>query len=311
MPKAITNGYTPLHRRDERMRGWKRERAGDTPRRALRRSDSDRIDAIARDADVPVEEVLRDVAEFRLALETDMIVAAAAADAEAPELLSDVLDGERAELAEFHDRLLERLVDAAVSDELAVRRARRSPVGRTSKIVAAVAAAVAVLGAGKVATTGSDGSSNRAALATASSQYADLSSAINQQSPAAVASAAQQLHQTLQTLISQHAGDPEVAQQAAQLLQAEISLLQVRDPAGSSQVLAQARTLVNLLKRSAPANVRATVAPILDAASTPSPSPKPSPTRTKPKPTASPTSSPKATSTPSSSASEKNETHLP
>jgi hypothetical protein len=311
VPKAITNGYNPHHRQDERMRGRKRERTGDMPRRALRRSDSDRIGAIARDAEVPVEEVLRDVAEFRLALETDMIVAAAAADAEAPELLSDVLDGERAELADFHDRLLERLVDAAVTDELALRRARRAPISLTSKVVASVAAVVALLGAGRVVVNNSEGGSNRAALAAASEQYNDLSSAINQQSPSAVASAAQQLHQTLQTLISQHAADPEVAQRAAQLLQAEISLLQVRDPAGSSQVLAQARTLANLLKRSAPPSVRASVAPILDAAS---PSPKPSPTKAaKPKPTASPTPSPKASSSPSTSSSAKDGegTHLP
>lgn len=286
------------------MRGRKRERQGDVPRRALRRSDSERINDIARDADMPVEEVLRDVAEFRLALETDMIVAAAAADAEAPELLSEVLDGERAELADFHDRLLERLVDAAVSDELAVRRARRTPVSRTSKAVAAAAAVVAFLGVGRVATdnSGRDLNANRAALATASEQYADLSSAINNQSPGDMATAAQQLHQTLQTLISQHAGDPLVAQQAAQLLQAEISLLQVRDPAGASQVIAQARTLVSLLKRAAPPAVRATVAPILDAASSPSPKPR---ATASPKPTASPTqtASPKPASSPKSSPS--------
>jgi hypothetical protein len=239
-----------------------------------------------------------------------MIVAAAAADADAPELLSDVLDGERAELADFHDRLLERLVDAAVHDELAVRRARRARVSGPAKAVAGVAALVAFLGVGRVTTGGGSGTlnANRAALATASSQYADLSSAVNEESATGVVSAAQQLHQTLQTLITQHAGDPEVAQQAAQLLQAEISLLQVKDPAGASQVIAQARTLVSLLKRAAPPGVRATVAPILDAASSTSPRPKSSTTspapKPRPKPSASATPTPTPTPTPSSTGKE-------
>ncbi|HEU0131821.1 MAG TPA: hypothetical protein VFQ85_12605, partial [Mycobacteriales bacterium] len=143
----------------------------------LARSDSERIEALAEGADVPVEDVLREVADFRLALETDMIIAAAAADEESPELLSEVLDGERAELATFHDRLLDRLADAAASDELAMRRAR--PRRRTApRFVAAAAAAFALLGAGRAVVTQQQETralkSNNAALATANEQYADL-----------------------------------------------------------------------------------------------------------------------------------------
>ncbi|HEX8003171.1 MAG TPA: hypothetical protein VF519_10800 [Mycobacteriales bacterium] len=281
------------------MRIGRRERQGGKPSRDVRRSDADRINAIAHDADVSVDEVLRDVAEFRLALETDMIVAAAAADE--PELLSEIVDGERAELADFHDRLLERLVDAAAQDELAARRERRSGPRRAARTTAAAAAVLALLGLSRVGTGPAD---NRVALATATQQYADFSSAVSTESPGAVSEAAAELHETLETLITQHAGDPEVAQQAAQLLQAEISLLQVKDPAGASQVIAQARSLMTLLRRATPPNVRASVAPILDAVQTPSPKPTSSP---KPKPSATsspkPSSTPKATSTPSASAS--------
>lgn len=283
---------------------------GDMPRSGLRRSDSERINAIAHDAHVPVDEVLKDVAEFRLALETDMIIAAAAADTESPELLSEVLDGERLELADFHDRLLERLVNAAASDELAARRERRTPMGRTAKAVASVAAVLAFLGMARVATSRNELPDNRLALATASQQYADLSSAVSGSSSTSMTQAAADLHETLENLITEHAGDPAVAQQTAALLQAEITLLEKQDPTGARHVIAQARTLVNLLKRTVPPNVRASVAPMLEDASSPEPkqsaSPKPSPSPSPKATTASPkpTSSPKASASSSASAGE-------
>jgi hypothetical protein len=287
---------------------------GATPRRAaLRRSgrpfgrrpeaprsDADRINAIAAGAHVPVEDVLRDVADFRLALETDMIIAAAAFDAATPDLLGDVLDGERAELATFHDRVLGRLADAAASDELALRRERRAPGGSRVQRAAAVAAVVAaVLGAGRVATLRADRpttteAANSAALAVANVQYADFSTAMTGTSTGAVNQAAFQLHQTLKTLITQHAGDPEIAQQTARMLQAEISLLEGRGGDASSQVLDQARRLVTLLQTQAPPRVRASVAPILAVVAKPKPSPSPT---AKQKPSPSPTPSPSATKT--------------
>jgi hypothetical protein len=157
-----------------------------------------------------------------------------------------------------------------------------------------------------------DSSVARAALrsvtSTSSAVHPAASSAVTSASPGAVQLTAQQLHQTLQKLINEHAGDPEVARRAAQLLQAEISLLEVHDPAGASQVLAQARNLVTLLQSAAPPRVRASVQPLLDAVSTPSPSakaasPKPKPT------TASPT--PRATSTSPSASSTPGTTNLP
>lgn len=283
---------------------------GATPRRAaLRpfgrkpaapRTDAERINAIAEGAHVPVEDVLRDVADFRLALETDMIIAAAALDAATPELLDELLDGERAELASFHDLVLGRLADAAASDELALRRDRRKPRGSRVQRAAAVAAVVAaVLGAGRVAMVRTDrpsteAAADSAALAVANTQYTNLSSAMTSHTPGAVNLAAQQLHKTLTSLIAQHAGDPEIAQQTARMLQAEISLLEGRGDA-SSQVLAQARRLATMLQNNAPAGVRASVAPILAVVATPKPSPKPSPK-------ASPKPSPKASPSPSSSA---------
>jgi hypothetical protein len=306
------------------MRSSHDDGPGATPRRgALRRhgrpapepkkprSDSERINSLAESAHVPVEDVLREVADFRLALETDMIIAAAALDAEldlhgdSPDLLGEVLDGERAELATFHDRVLDRLADAAASDELALRRTRPVPRRRFTATLTAAAALLTILGVGRTALR-TDSSpdlratSNSAALATAQDQYADFSSAVSSQSPGAVRETATQLHLTLQNLINNHAGDPEVARRAAQLLQAEISLLEVRDPAGASAVLAQARGLVTLLQRAAPPLVRASVQPLLDAVSKPHKTTKPSPSPS-PKATSSPT--PKATASPSASSS--------
>lgn len=76
-------------------------------------SDTERVARIARDSGQPVDDVLREVADFRLALETDMLVAAAAVDADEAGIADDVLAAERAELSSFQDRLLERLADAS------------------------------------------------------------------------------------------------------------------------------------------------------------------------------------------------------
>lgn len=285
------------------MLGRRDETQGDVPGRRTRRSpeprtDSERIAAVAHDAHVPVEEVLKDVAEFRLALETDMIIAAAAVDAGSPEVLSDVLDEERLELATFHDRLLERLADAAADDEIALRRARKAPrAGRVSRVVAVAAAALAVFGASRaVINPGMGATTNVAAMDTATQHYADFSDAVTGNSPTSVRDAASQLHRTLQQLITDHASDPAAAHRAAVLLQAEINLLSAADPDGASQVLAQARSLVTMLERTAPAEVRASVQPVLDAAEQPRRTTKPkstsSPTAS---PTPSPTSSPSAT----------------
>ena len=285
---------------------------GATPRSARRRllgrrgplTESQRIAAVAHDAHVPVEEVLRDVADFRLALETDMIIAAAAVDAESPELLSEVVDGERLELATFHDRLLTRLADAAADDELAQRRARRPRrSGLATGIAAAAAAAAAIFGAGQaMISPASTLVSDSQAMKDADRSYRDFSTALHSDSASAVHEAADELHDSLEALITEHAGDPEVAQRAAQLLQAEMALLQINDPDGASQVLARAHRLARLLKRTAPRQVLATVAPVLDAAMSPKPTKaaKPSPTAspTSTKPTASPSPTPKPTSSP-------------
>lgn len=295
------------------MRDRREEGQGATPdarprrrllggRKPLVRSDSERIAAVAAEAHVPVEQVLRDVADFRLALETDMIIAAAAVEAESPDLLSEVIDGERLELATFHDRLLERLADAAAEDEIAVRRDRKVPraVGavRAPWLVAASVALVALLGAGRaIVSSPADRPTDSVAMQTADQRFSDFSSAVSSSSPVAVRKAANDLHATLETLITQHANDPAVAQRAAQILQAEISLLRVTDPEGASQVLDQARKLVTLLQRRAPEKVRASVKPVLDAAVAP---PK---ATTKPKSSPSPSASPKPKTSPSPSPS--------
>jgi hypothetical protein len=57
----------------------------------------------------PLAEVLRDVADFRVALESDLLIAAAAADLDEPELAAGIVTGERSRLESFHAQVLRRL----------------------------------------------------------------------------------------------------------------------------------------------------------------------------------------------------------
>lgn len=292
------------------MREHRENGPGDQPRSARRRgrrapaaplTDTERIAAVAAGAHVPVEEVLRDVADFRLALETDMIIAAAAVDAENTDVLSDVLDEERLELATFHDRLLTRLADAAAEDEIALRRARKAPRRRgaaVTQLVAAAASAFLMFGAARIVSAPSTTlASDPAALQNADRSYAAFSSAVSGTSGVTIDQAAADLHATIEQLINEHADDAGVAQRTAQLLQAEIALLKINNPIGADDVIARARRLATLLKRAASPHVRQSVAPVLDAAMSDEPR--------KPKSSASPTTkpSPTATATPKSSAS--------
>lgn len=57
----------------------------------------------------PLDKVLREVTDFRVALETDLLIAAAAADADEPELAAGIVTGEQSRLASFHEQMLRRL----------------------------------------------------------------------------------------------------------------------------------------------------------------------------------------------------------
>jgi hypothetical protein len=62
----------------------------------------------------PVErlaETMREVSDYRVALKTDLVIVAASVDAAEPEIAAGILDGERSQLAEFHELVLRRLAE--------------------------------------------------------------------------------------------------------------------------------------------------------------------------------------------------------
>lgn len=58
----------------------------------------------------PIDGVLADVARFRSALSADLLAAAAAVDADAPDVAADIVSGDRAELASLRDAVFRRLL---------------------------------------------------------------------------------------------------------------------------------------------------------------------------------------------------------
>ena len=290
---------------------WFERRGEHIPTPRSGHTDAERIAALATSAGAPVEAVLREVADFRLALETDMIIAAAAVDADNLDLAAELVDGERAGLVAFHERMLERLVEVARSDadELAARRARSDRFGARARIVAAAAALVAIVSGGAtLAPSGESAlSTEQVALELADAQLSTLTGEIvRDASTAEIAVAADELHETLEALIADHAeGDPVMAMKIAALIHEEQRLLRVdRSPAAVS-VLHDVARLVRQLRLKAPAKVIATLAPI---ASPPAPSPKaerkPSASASaKPSPKPSQSASPKPSATPKPSAS--------
>jgi hypothetical protein len=273
--------------------------------------DTARIAALASAAGTPVEAVLREVADFRLALETDLIIAAAAVDADEFGLAAEVVDGERAGLVAFHERMLERLVDVAAADsrdELAARRARRADrLSARARIVTAAAALVAVVSGGAALAPSAgperNPSTEQVALDLADAQLSTLTGTIiRDASSADITDAAGDLHETLETLIAEHAaGDPVMAMKIAALIREEQRLLNVdRSPATVSALKDVAR-LVAQLKRKAPPTVVATLVPVAppeDKKASPKPSKSSSPKASpKPKPSASPKPSPSSSPT--------------
>ncbi|HVE98795.1 MAG TPA: hypothetical protein VNA12_06425 [Mycobacteriales bacterium] len=265
----------------------------------------DRIAALASSAGEPVEEVLREVADFRLALETDMIIAAAAVDAGELELAGDVVDGDRAGLAAFHERMLSRLVDVARADGAAEPARSRAPRMSRARLVGAAAALIALVGGGVTVTSSTPGvespTTEQVALALADDQLSTLTGEIvREASTAEISTAASELHQTLETLIAEHAeGDPAVAAMIARLINEEERLLRVDSNPVTKSMLRDVARLVRQLKRVAPPRVVATL-PAVPASAESSPSAKPS-SSPKPKPSASPSRS--AQPSPSRSAS--------
>jgi hypothetical protein len=278
---------------------------------------AEELDRLARGAGDDPAELRREVSRFRLALDADLAVAAAAVDADAPEIAADVIDQERQAVRAFAGRLLARVGDAQSARAPAPRPgAGHRHAGRRSggagrhlaagpRTVAVAIAAVLVgaaggaalavqsssspahpaapspaLGANGVAPAGTEGESPAQRLASA--QAGVLAYAASKRlSPAMITSAADALRATVQPLLGEAAHNPGVARQLWQLLSAEETSLRASDlsiPAVAAALNSMAMMLAQLAA-TVPASVLLGLTPTAVATVVSAPA-RPAPTRT-------------------------------
>ncbi|MDQ1689656.1 MAG: hypothetical protein QOK42_2631 [Frankiaceae bacterium] len=268
-----------------------------------------------------VERLLAELADLRLLLDSDLTIAAAALDADAPQMASQVLDDEHERLNSLQARILRGVTPeparvAPAPIELPQPRSRRLArlPGGAAAALAAAAVAAAVLGASMVPSMHSSHPALASDVATATDSYDAFSRIATSKSgdAADVQAAAAALHASLQPLIDAADSSPESAQRALELLQAEQLLLLQSKPAGANAILREAHRLVLRLRKQAPSVVPpaatkplATSSPKSTSSAKPVAKPSPSPTTSptpshKPSPKPSPSGSPSSSPSPSS-----------
>lgn len=262
--------------------------------------DSARLQALAAEGGLPVEELLREVADLRLALATDLTIAAAAVDADAFEIASEVVDGDRIAVGDFRDRVNDLLATPPSRPTTGpAERSTRPGLRRPAPLIAVAAGLVFLLG-GIVTGPGfsePNRAPNQLAL-DAQARYLDFSRLVGSNATAAqVIAASSKLHDSLASLVF---SDPTTV---ANILNSEQLLLLSSDPAGTNVILADVQALVRRLRASAPAGAAAVLdsvviapTPRSSASAKPKPTPSPAPSATpSPKPTSRPSPSPSAT----------------
>lgn len=201
----------------------------------------------------PVEDLLREVAEFRLALEADLTIAAAAAEVEEPGVLADVVDADLHDLHAMEDRALRGLRRHGRHRTRGASVLRRGFALHTVPLhtvpLLAVAAAVGL--AGGLVAPHVGGTSLQSARGAADDQFASLSKAVVDRDDASAVVAARQLHASVAELIDQAADDPSAARDAARLLLAEGLVLDAVPGADGVRMRAQMRDLMQRLQTAA------------------------------------------------------------
>jgi hypothetical protein len=195
----------------------------------------DALDALARAHGADPDELRREISRFRLALDADLTVAAAAADEGAPTVAADVLAAQEGGLHDFERRLRTRVRDAA-----RVRRPASRPSRPPRRRAAAIAAAglLGVVGGGAIAaaTVGHLAPSHAAASpsstavdpaqALAISQSDTLTYAAEHRLPTpTILAASGALRTTLLPLLAQAPHDRTLAAQLRSLLTAQRTAL--------------------------------------------------------------------------------------
>ena len=259
--------------------------------------------------------LLDEVRDLRLTLAADLATAAGATELGETAIASDILEGDRRELARFL-----RLADAQLRGERKPTPAAPGQPKWRRRVVVALPAiplvgAMTLTAAAAAGALTLSGPTHHHSTARAAAPSTAVDSTFQQfksvvtgdPSAAQVVAAATALHQQLSALLQSANTDPNNANEVAQLLLAERYLLAQTHVPGTSEVLAAASKLAARLRNVAtPSASPAVVAsPSASPKSTHSSSPSPSPSKsatTSPKasPSASPSSSPSASQSSSS-----------
>ncbi len=248
-----------------------------------------------------LDALLREVDGLRMTLETDLTLAAAAADSGATALVDELVGADLEHLRRFETRALGHL-DALAAGEpgrtagaccakavLAAAPAPEPPVRRRRRLrvplapLVGAAAALAVVLAVSPATT----SAEQPADLTAMSSWDQLTRLAGSDASAGeVRHAALLWHQEVAELVSRAGSDPVAARQALVLLQAEQRVLaDGADAAGLQGVIAQSRDLADRLRAALPPVTRpvhsalAAVPRVVLPTTAPTPAPEEEPRR--------------------------------
>ena len=291
-------------------------------RRTVSPARSDSVYPGDRPSAADLDEFVRDVRQLRLALCSDLTVAAAAVDDDHPDIAADIVAADRAEVADFSRRALGHLGAAgpfpSLSPSLAAEPVR--PVatsGRPRRLLTmaplTTAAAAAAIAIGLIPLPATNHQSAPVTNQQLVASFDAFAQAIaDREGAAAIIAAANQVSVSLQPLLAAAPHDPAAAAQALEVLQAEQSVLVADQPQGAAELLSQVQALVAALQNSVRADSHAI---ILDRtthldllAPTPTPSPNsqssPSPS-TRPKTSPSPSPSGKPSPSPSTKPSTK------
>lgn len=266
-----------------------------------------------------LDNLIIDMRELRLSLASDLHAAAGAVDIDAHDVAADIIESDRADLADFLRRNRTRLVRGSVS----ARPSETVGRGRRRRALIVVPA-IPLVGALTVSAAAAAGllpvhtrSNHHAKTATSATASQPLTSTFDQfesvvdgdPSASQVVAAATALHQQIAALLATSPANPRRVSEVARLLEMEQALLLHKQPPGTAVVLAASRRLAAQLLLVAPRSMPSSTAsaspaqwpsPTATASSDVHPTTTPKPTAT---PTTTPTPTPVTTSSPSPTSS--------
>lgn len=269
--------------------------------------------------------LIADIDALRLTLQTDLTLAAAAVDADAPDLAGELVDGDLREVRAFGVRATDRLRTlGSAGTEAEDAGAPALPRRRILSAAPLMAAAAALIGfVAFVPDRGPASATAETTMTSAALAGYELDRLARAGAPdEALALAAEELNDELARLIARAASDPLAAQQAMLLLESTTEVLARQGDSGVLRsVMAETQALRARLRDALPVTAQRPLRTIRKSATSiasvplvreqpeksreaqqssprPAASPKPSP---KPSPSASPTPEPTPPAAPSSS----------